>query len=76
MRKSYILSFVAALSLVIGTVGYSDAAMAQVRASEPAAEVNEAGGSGALILIAGLALLVLVAVAAGGGGGEDRPVSP
>lgn len=78
MRKSYLFSFVAALSLAFVSIGVSDSAVAQVRASEPVSDASEMGGGGSatLLLLGSLVVVILLAAAASGGGDDERPVSP
>ena len=78
MRKSYLFSLVAVLSLALVSMGLSNSAIAQERGLEPTGEVSEMGGGGGatLLVIGSLVAIILVAVAVGGGGGEEPPVSP
>ena len=77
MRKSYLFSFVAALSLAFVSIGLSDLAVAQERGSEPTGEVSEMGGGGSatLVVLGSLVAAILLAVAVSGGGDDERPIS-
>ena len=77
MRKSYLFSFVAALSLAFVSIGLADSAAAQVRETESLGEVSETGGGSATLLVIGsLVAAILLVVAVSGGGDDERPVSP
>ena len=78
MRKSYLLSLFAGLSLALVSIGLSNSAIAQERGVEATGEVSEMGGGGGatLLVIGSLVAVILLAVAVGGGGDEEPPVSP